>query len=472
MNNYFEQNYTHMIESMYRPNSNFYYEPDVTYPHQYSVLDREDFTMYETYSIDPEGCEDADDAFSIYTVNNTLFLAIHIADPTEYINLESNTWKDIINNVVTQYPSNRKPIHMMPIKIMEKASLLVNNEGNIKNAITILVSLNSNTYVPEKIKLLFTKICVKSENALNYKEASEKVFTDNDIYNALQISIVLQKLRSKKTIGTKLNEISQSYVTFKNGTPFLQKDSDYVIVMKQMIAEFAILANSFVGEYLKLNLEGRGIFRTCNAKEWLLDKKELSGDELLNEIISNGIRAEYLSENSSHDLVGMPEYAHFTSPIRRMSDCVCHYLLKFIYLRKMNPYLKIPFNSQQLNTLSKSCLSATKFAKQLQYKDTKFRLIQAMYFLLCVRENLTIQYYITSYTGMFLNLIICKINNHDVHLSYTLRAKKQNIEFDNKKLYILNITTVNCPGVYDEGSIPELDNEIFKLLSIHSESTL
>ena len=93
-----------------------------------------------------------------------------------------------------------------------------------------------------------------------------------------------------------------------------------------------------------------------------------------------------------------------------------------------------------------------------------------MYFLLCVRENLTIQYYITSYTGLFLNLIICKINNHDVHLSYTLRAKKQNIEFDNKKLYILNITTVNCPGIYDEGSIPELDNEIFNLLSKHSES--
>ena len=470
MNNYFEQNYTYLIESLYRPLSHVYLESDVTYPHQYSVLDREDFTMYETYSIDPDGCEDADDAFSIYTVNNTLFLAIHIADPTEYINLESNTWKEIINNVVTQYPSNRKPIHMMPVKIMEKSSLLVNKEGNIKNAITILVSLNSNTYVPEKIKLLFTKIRVKNENAFSYKKASESIFTHNDIYNALQISIVLQKLRSKKTIGTKLNEISQSYVTFKNGTPFLQKDGDYEIVMKQMIAEFAILANSFIGEYLKLNLEGKGIFRTCNAKEWLLDKKELSGDELLNEIISNGIRAEYLSENSSHDLVGMPEYAHFTSPIRRMSDCVCHYLLKFIHLKKENPDLKIPFNHEELNKLSNSCLSATKSAKQLQYKDTKFRLIQAMYYLLCVRESVTIQYYITSYTGLFLNLIICKINNHDVHLSYTLRTQKQTIEFDNKKLYILNITNVQCPGTYDEGSIPELDNEIFNLLSKHSES--
>tara|TARA_B100001057_G_C22867809_1_gene957360 strand:- start:5604 stop:7007 length:1404 start_codon:yes stop_codon:yes gene_type:complete len=465
MNDHFEQNYVHLIESSYRSRSTTHFESDSTYPHQYSVLHREDFTMYETYSIDPDGCEDADDAFSIFVKDNTLFLAIHIADPTEYINLESNTWKDIINNVVTQYPSNRKPIHMMPIKIMEKASLLVNDEGDIKNAITVLVSLNIDTYIPETMKLLFTTIRVKNENALSYKKASESIFINNDIYNALQISIVLQKLRSTKTIGTKLNEISHSYVTFKNGIPFLQKDGEYEIVMKQMIAEFAILANSFVGEYLKLNMEGKGIFRTCSAKEWLLDKKDLSGDELLNEIISNGIRAEYLSTNASHDLVGMPEYAHFTSPIRRMSDCVCHYLLKFIYLRKENPDLKMPFNNKELDKLANSCLSVTKSMKQLQYKDTKFRLIQSMYYMLCVREQLSIQYYITSYTGLFLNLIICKINNHDVHLSYTLRTKKQNFEFDNKKMYNLHIKTVQCPGIYDGGSIPELDDEIFKFLT-------
>ena len=128
----------------------------------------------------------------------------------------------------------------------------------------------------------------------------------------------------------------------------------------------------------------------------------------------------------------------------------------------------MPFNHTELNKLSNSCLHATKCVKQLQYKDTKFRLIQAMYYLLCLRESLTIQYYITSYTGLFLNLIICKINNHDVLLSYTLRTKKQTIEFDSKQLYILNITNVQCSGKYDEGSIPELDSEIFNLLSKYS----
>ena len=91
-------------------------------PHVYSVNERIDMTMYSTYSIDPDGCEDADDAFSIYEENEKLFLAIHIADPTEYINIQSTLWEDIEKRVVTRYPSNKPPIHMIPKETMEKAS--------------------------------------------------------------------------------------------------------------------------------------------------------------------------------------------------------------------------------------------------------------------------------------------------------------------------------------------------------------
>ena len=54
---------------------------------------------------------------------------------------------------------------------------------------------------------------------------------------------------------------------------------------------------------------------------------------MITEIITKGIKADYLSNSESHDLVGMPEYCHFTSPIRRLADCICHYLLKYIHLR-------------------------------------------------------------------------------------------------------------------------------------------
>ena len=91
-NKNYEINYTHYIENLYRPKENvdlnFLFENNKL-PHNYSIPNRIDLTHLDVFSIDPEGCEDADDAFSIYKEKEVLYLAIHIADPTEYISLKS-----------------------------------------------------------------------------------------------------------------------------------------------------------------------------------------------------------------------------------------------------------------------------------------------------------------------------------------------------------------------------------------------
>lgn len=77
--------------------------------------------------------------------------------------------------------------------------------------------------------------------------------------------------------------------------------------------------------------------------------------------------------------------------------------------------------------------------------------------MLQTNGSLDLQYYITSYSGMFLNIIINKINDHVVYLSYTLRIIKKHVEFVTKEEKHIIITKVNCLGKFDEGSIPELD---------------
>ena len=99
--------------------------------------------------------------------------------------------------------------------------------------------------------------------------------------------------------------------------------------------------------------------------------------------------------------------------------------------------------------------------KKIQYIDTKFRLIQTInQILINTGTHVNITYFITSYTGLFLNLIICSINHHTVYLSYTLRIKNYNYIETNDK-YNMNITHVNCPIKFDQGSIPELDYVIY-----------
>lgn len=458
----FDDAYSKIIEPLYGNKRDSIYDQELLQsnilPHIYNVDKRVDMTMHETYSIDPDGCEDADDAFCIFEEHNKMFLAIHIADPTEHINIESSLWKDMEKRVVTKYPSFVPPIHMIPHEIMAKSSLMVNEYGNIKLAITILTEIHQTTYEPVgSIKILFTKIKVNEYNSLSYKQAGSDVDKNKTLQHALRISSALYNIRSGKTKGTILNEVSISFPKRNEELLYLYSDTKNEIKMKQMIAEYAIFANTFIGEYLKVNFDGVGLFRSCNAKEWLDHVYTgISGQELLNEIITNGIKAEYISTVKPHDLVGSPEYTHFTSPIRRLSDCVCHYLLKYIHLKPICD-LPIPFSNQQLEKYSNDCLKMTKTVKNIQYKDTKFRLIQTMNQILQTNGSLDLQYYITSYSGMFLNIIINKINDHVVYLSYTLRIIKKHIEFVTKEEKHIIITQVNCLGKFDEGSIPELD---------------
>lgn len=428
-------------------------------PQLYRVAERIDMTMYKTYSIDPDGCEDADDAFSIYEEDGKLFLAIHIADPTEYINPNSELWRDIETRVVTRYPSNNRPIHMIPDEIMEKASLMVNKHGCIKLAITVLTEINNITYEPiGGIKLLFTKVKVTRENALSYKHAGNNADYIDTLQNGLRISDALYKIRSGKTKGTVLNEVSTAFPRYDDKRLYLYSDTKEEISMKQMIAEYAIFANTFVGEYLKINFEGRGIYRICNASEWLSTVySDITGPELLNEIIVNGIKAEYISTVKPHDLVGAAEYTHFTSPIRRLSDCVCHYLLKYIHLKTGNPTLPVPFSNDQLRKYSDDCLKTTKRMKNIQYRDTKFRLIETMRDMLLSNETIDIQYYVSSYTGRFLNIIINKINEHTVYLSYTLRICDLQVEYVLREEKHMTIKEANLIGKFDEGGLPEID---------------
>lgn len=457
----FETEYSNNIENLYgerRSNTsdmNLINLNKLSLPHKYHVDYRVDMTNIDTYTIDPDGCEDADDGFSIYYKDDKLFLAIHIADPTEYINIDSDLWHDIVNRIITRYPSNRKPIHMIPQDIMEKSSLMENSHGNIKKALTILSEINKDTYLPtNNIKLLFTKIKVNKLYALSY---NTDIFSDI-LNNGINISHALQNMRGKKTIGIKLKLVDTSTIKYDNMGPYLHQDTVKEKQLKQMIEEFAIFANSFIGEYLNIHLDGLGIYRTCDISLINDDIQNFDGNQLLQYIITNGIRADYMHNVASHDLVGSKQYTHFTSPIRRVSDCVCHYLLKYLYLKNINSTIDTPFNIEQLKEFSLNSVNKSREIKKIQYSDNKFRLIQLMNEIIKLKKSLEIQYYVSGYINGFINIIIKKIDNINVYLSYSLKRNNYKENIDKSIVFKLNINQVNCRGKFDEGSIPELDN--------------
>lgn len=427
------------------------------FPNKYDqVIDnlRIDLTNIEVFSIDPDGCLDADDAFSIYFKNDIMFLSIHIADPTYFIDLKSDLWKDILKRSITHYPSNNNPIHMMPQQILEKSSLMSDSE-EFKKAITVTFEIDKETFLPtNNIKLEFTKIIVKNSNKLTYSEAGN-IFENHKVLKlGSLISKSLKNKRSEKTIGTKLSEINILIPSYQNNNIFLPKLDSKEKIMKEMIGEFAILTNSFIGYFIKNKMNGLGIYRTCEASNINNLNNNISASDILNKIIDEGIKADYQASNSSHDLVGIESYCHFTSPIRRVTDCICHILIKAYYSN-----LEYPWNKQELDEISKNTMIINKKEKSIQYDDNKFRILHLISTLL-KNNKIDISFRINSYTGLFLNCIINKIfingTVYDTHISYTLKGN--NFKYDlNKNDNIIEIEDVSPFKKFDEGSLPDLD---------------
>jgi len=438
-----------------------------TIPHDYSIIDRINLTNLECYTIDPEGCEDADDAFSIYHIDKKIYLAIHIADPTEHINLESELWNDILNRVITHYPSNKNPIHMLPEKILQQSSLMENSSGKIKNAISIISEISSTSFLPiNTINLYFTKIKAKKENNHSYQSFAKIFSKKNKQLLNTGIKISESLLAQRKTVGKKINSEPVSTIKYRNNIPILEKDSQIVFQIKQMISEFAIFANSFVGQYLQHHLNGLGIFRTCDTQGWINEVNNASsGEDIMRQIVDNGISANYLSTVKSHDLVGMPEYCHFTSPIRRLTDCVCHYLLKYIYLNQLDKQIEIPFTTGELEMISNKCDSMTKRERKISFEDNKFRIMELLQFL-CYKSKCYVTFRFVSYTGLFLNFIISKINGHKVSVSYVLRIRDYAFQdyWEQQPFKTLQIKKVYPLSKFDEGKLPEFDSFVKKPL--------
>ena len=225
----------------------------------YNVMEkREKLYHLDVYTIDPEGCSDADDAFSIAPdiVSGKLFLYIHIADPTEYICLSSSLWQQICLQKVSMYPSNRNPIHLMPEKILLLSSLQEKKyNSSLRNAITIKININKDKYdVMDEFEIFPSHIKVKNGNAYTYKEASLLCNYSNCFCQGLKIA---KKLREKRGIyADRLSQINNSYPVYDNDNDLvmLKNDDNEELNMKQMIAEFAIISNNIVGKFITKHL--------------------------------------------------------------------------------------------------------------------------------------------------------------------------------------------------------------------------
>lgn len=459
--------------------------------HIYSIKKRLNLTHIESYSIDPITCTDVDDAFSVWFNNKKIMkLAIHIADPTYYFSPNCKIFSKIQKNSMTHYPSNKNPIHMMPKSILSKANLMVNADSSTnsqhKNAMTVIFTIDEKTYLPIDYDICSSVINVKRENKLSYdinynekhnpsvkyKDTVTKNREDSIFYGLL-ISKALRKKRNSAV--EKMVEYNRTYFSYdKSDTPYFVNASDKAMELKKMIEEFAILTNDSIGAYLHNNDSSYGFYRSCIVdKEGLLslEKKE-SNEEILKFIITNGVQAYYNEKSGVHDLVNKSHYTHFTSPLRRFTDCITHFILKSIML-----HTETPFTIDELKNLSDYSNKFGKLERNIQFEDKKVNTLWALKNLL-IRLNSDKEVFIRvkfmGYINNFLNFMIYNViiknkigtdeQMYYTHISYSARLfNYKYLDFLTETDYIdIKLNDVNCIKKFDIGILPDLEKFINK----------
>ena len=242
------------------------------------------------FSIDPVDCIDVDDALSIDETDDSWIVGVYIAQPICWLS-ESELMTRSIDSFSTLYSqpfaSNN---NLWGDQITKNASL---TQGEIKPVYYI--------------KFIINKFS---------KQISEIFHGPGQIINSIKTDY----------------ESCLSYPIIKKLFGITSFLSNEIIDTHQLVSYWMVKANNFLGSFQKL--------KELNIPYRIM-KKEETGTNNFGNIIDSDIRQIFLNrtnesaiyqincETNYHSGLEKFDYIHFTSPIRRVIDCLIHWCLTY-----------------------------------------------------------------------------------------------------------------------------------------------
>ena len=301
---------------------------------------RRDLRELTTWTTDPVDAQDFDDAISIERTDDGYRLWVHIADVTHYVNPDTEMWEEAQKRGNTVYLPGYT-IHMLPSVLAETVCSLVPNEDRLAH--TVEMHIDGETLSHKSIDIY--KSVIHSDSRQTYTDCENRL-DDED-------APLYEENRLAYELAERLHEQRK-----EDGSLVLNPKRDRT---HTIIEECMLKANKAVTHELQWSRGLEAMFRVHpqpTPDEWdkaLREIQELDGVSIpgdswddprkavnatLEEAPARQLgkiqwavmkvmpRAKYMSDPfGGHHALNFEIYGHFTSPIRRLSDLVNHWII-------------------------------------------------------------------------------------------------------------------------------------------------
>jgi ribonuclease R len=307
---------------------------------QAEIDDREDLRDLTAWTTDPADAQDFDDALSVEEHDDEYVLYVHIADVSHYVHPDSLMWEEAVERCNTVYLPGYTT-HMLPPALAETVCSLVPEEDRLAH--TVEMHLDKEELSFETIDIY--KSVINSNERLTYTQCEHRL-DDEDA-----------PLHEENTLAFELADRMHE-----------QRKADGSLVLNPrrdrahtIIEECMLKANKAVTHELMWTRRVEAMYRVHpqpSPDQWsdaLREIQDLEGvsvpgekwdeprkavnatleeapkrqlDQIQWAVMKVMPRAKYMHDPfGGHHALNFEIYGHFTSPIRRLSDLVNHWIV-------------------------------------------------------------------------------------------------------------------------------------------------
>lgn len=337
---------------------------DIDEPDADEVARRLDLRGEPIFTIDGADTKDIDDAVSIARIDGGYKLGVHIADVSHYVKKGSALDEEAFTRGTSIYYAD-KVVPMLPKELSNGICSLNPNVDRLAFSCLMNVSADGRllnyrfekTVIRSRVKGVYSEV-----NKILDDTADDEIKAKYDrVIDRIPIMRELAEILEKNRVNRgapEIDTVEAKIITDENGVCVDVKPRERGVA-ERIIEEFMLMANNaaaalamkekfpFVyrvheapaaeklltlGDTLTaLGVNPEGISERSTAADLakvIRDSKDTDKYTVINRIVLRTMmKAKYSDEPLGHYGLVMPEYAHFTSPIRRYADLSIHRIL-------------------------------------------------------------------------------------------------------------------------------------------------